>query len=85
MYPVPLGIVFDEDIYNGLNLSDYIEKTDQGVSITVPNGFYFMMGDNSSESFDSRFFGFVPVDHLIGKPILRIWPVKNFGPIQEGS
>nr|WP_041446562.1 signal peptidase I [Pseudothermotoga thermarum] len=85
MYPVPLGIVFDDDVYESLNPRDFIKQTDEGISIIVPEGFYFMMGDNSPESFDSRYFGFVPVDHIIGKPILRIWPFKNFGPIQKGS
>ncbi len=85
MYPVPLGIVFDENVYRNFNPSDFIRKTNEGISITVPEGFYFVMGDNSAESFDSRYFGFVPADHLIGKPILRIWPLKDFGPVQKGS
>jgi len=85
MYPVPLGIPFDktyDEIYKDIDLSKYIRKTSNGVEVEVPQGFYFMMGDNTKDSFDSRYFGFVPVDHLIGRPILRIWPLKDFGPVQ---
>jgi signal peptidase I len=44
---------------------------------TVPAGEIFVLGDNRSFSSDSRTFGSVPVPNIIGKVILRFWPVDR--------
>jgi len=51
-----------------------------GVEPTVvPDGTYFVLGDNSSNSFDSRYWGFVDESDFIGVPYLRVWPLNRFG------
>ena len=52
------------------------EYNDDGFSCTVPAGNYFMMGDNRDQSSDSRYWGFVPDDHIKGRAFL-VW--MNFG------
>ncbi len=44
----------------------------------VPEGKLFVMGDNRLESADSRHFGYIPVENVVGKVDVRYWPVNDF-------
>src|SRR5262249_26817704 len=57
---------------------EYLAKPDQ--TYTVPRDGYFAMGDNSYNSFDSRYWGPVPVENLVGRGLFVYWPFFPHGP-----
>ena len=46
-------------------------------SVTVPQGFYWMMGDNRNHSNDSHVWGFLPKQNVIGKAVFRFFPLDD--------
>ena len=53
-----------------------------GQAVTVPADQYFVLGDNSASSQDSRFFGCVPKQNLIGKAYKIFWPPDRSGALE---
>ena len=53
--------------------------TGDGDSVLVPANSYFVVGDNTFNSYDSRYWGFVPEKHIVGRAVLIYWPLSRFG------
>lgn len=67
----PKGFVLDQ--------SYVVHPLPSAFSITLKDGQYFVMGDNRAESYDSRSWGVLPASDIIGRPVLRLWPLTEIG------
>lgn len=56
----------------------YSDFSDFG-PVVIPPEAYFVMGDNRPASADSRYWGYLPRENIIGPSVLRIWPLSKFG------
>ncbi len=66
------GVVLDEPYARGPTVPGALP-----LPYTVPAGSYFMLGDNRNQSNDSRMFGAVAHERLVGLVLFRFWPPNN--------
>jgi signal peptidase I len=66
--------------YNELNESSYLPSiyTSGSMKVTLGDAEYFVMGDNRVASSDSRRWGNLPRENIIGRVYLRAWPIGSF-------
>ncbi|GGF80490.1 signal peptidase I [Paenibacillus albidus] len=62
----------NNSLYNNKNFPN-----EDFADATVPEGHVFVMGDNRSDSTDSRMIGYVPLDDIVGRADLIFWPLKD--------
>jgi len=53
--------------------------------VEVPPGKYFILGDNSWNSYDSRSWGLLDEKDIFGRPFLRYWPPDRAGKVDRGE
>ena len=66
--------------FNSFEFKDNCRYSAEGVVCKVPPGHYFMMGDHRDDSEDSRFWGFVPDENIVGRAFF-VW--MNFGDLSR--
>ncbi|MFA5092966.1 MAG: signal peptidase I [Candidatus Omnitrophota bacterium] len=66
-----------EPIFNQIYYYNRGEFAAEGQKIIVPKDCYFVLGDNSVSSKDSRYWGFVSKDDLLGKALVVYWPPQR--------
>lgn len=78
------GSILDESKYIKQDVKTYAGSfLKEGVEITVPPSQYITMGDNRLYSSDSREWGFVPRDFVIGKSFFAYWPIEDMQVIKN--
>ena len=65
-FPIPQDYVAWKNWDNSIN-----------IKVKIPDGYFFVLGDNRIHSHDSRYFGLVPADNIIGVAITIFWPIDD--------
>jgi signal peptidase I len=55
-----------------------MQKLVEDGQLIIPEKSYFVMGDNRDDSSDSRYWGFVPEENVIGRPLIIYWSLRSF-------
>jgi signal peptidase I len=70
------GVALDEPYINGPMRRDFPQ-------LTIPPGTVFVLGDNRNDSSDSRSWGPLQIEDILGKAVLTYWPLSDLGGVQH--
>lgn len=74
-------VYIKRDIYYRADLVRSDRRLSHSFRVTIPKGQYFGLGDNSPISNDSREWGFIPRENILGKAFFVFWPPGRLGPV----
>ena len=77
------SIYLNKQLYNEPYVKGITMRNGMEFPVTIPDNEYFVLGDNRENSSDSRQLGFIKMDNIEGKAILRFWPLDKFGSISN--
>ena len=63
-------------VINNISLSEHID-------ITIPNNQYFLMGDNVENSIDSRSYGLINEEYIVGEAVIKIYPLNKISTLND--
>ena len=80
-----------ENVYLSSTVKTFVEACNSGgrqppflaQPQTVPPNYYLMLGDNRDNSYDGRCWGVVPRNNIIGRAVVRFWPLGRMGSIDK--
>ncbi len=81
-------IIYNQEHPDGWQLQEpylpsQVETIGSAEPVTLAEGQYFALGDNRMASSDSRIWGILPQDDIVGRVWLRIFPMSRFGGVEE--
>ena len=79
------GQSVDKAPFNRFYYYNHGEYGSEDMVINVPEGNFYVLGDNSKNSMDSRYWGFVPDDNLVGRAFVIHWPIKRIRLLKDGQ
>ena len=67
-----LDFIHDKDVVAKLMVGETVQ-------VTLDDDYYLALGDNTDNSFDSRYWGFVKGSRIRGRALVRFWPLNRIG------